>query len=203
MNERLVRLREQVVSRSLDPTFLFHDWYVRHHLEVVVGLSHELLRFYPDADADEVEALAWLHDIGKTLHPPDTMEGTPAEAGRLLRALEFDDAFTGRVEAGLRVLDRKENLDRAAIEVQIVSSADGCSHLTGPFMMIYWRENPHLSIDELMAENRRKAERAWTLKITLPEARAAFAERYRLMLELVGDPPVRFLGAERPTSTHG
>jgi len=192
VDERLIRLRDEVIARTNDPTFLHHDWYVDQHLTVVVRIARELLAHHPEADSATVEALAWLHDIGKVLHPPD-VDRSPAEAARLLSVHGFDVGFADRVAEYVRILDAKTALDTAPVEVQIVSSADGCAPLVGPFMAIYWRDNPNLTVAALMAENRRKATVSWQRKIVLPEARAAFADRFQLLMEQTGQLPDRFL----------
>ena len=93
-------------------------------------------------------------------------------------------------------MDKKMELDlhEAPLEVQIVASADGCSHMVGPFLSLYWREHPEMTTEELMAANRAKLEKDWTRKITLPEARATFATRHESLLAQFSDLPEKFLG---------
>jgi hypothetical protein len=84
-------------------------------------------------------------------------------------------------------------LATAPIEIQIVSSSDAASHLVGPFITLYWHENPSMTIAELQAENAKKLTIDWEKKITLPEVKAAFAQRYEYALEIAGVLPDRFL----------
>lgn len=111
---------------------------------------------------------------------------TTLSAGRAkLTEIGFTRDFVERAISGIETMDKKMELDlhEAPLEVQIVASADGCSHMVGPFLSIYWREHPELSTEELLTANLAKLEKDWTRKITLPEARAAFAERYSFLSE--------------------
>jgi hypothetical protein len=107
----------------------------------------------------------------------------------------FAPDFVERAVLGIETMDKKMEIDlrEVPLEVQIVASADGCSHMVGPFLSLYWREHPELSTEELLAANKAKLEKDWNRKITLPEARAAFAARHEFLLEPTGKPPDSFL----------
>jgi len=185
-----------MIESASAPGFLHHTWYVRYHLEIVERIALELAERYPEADRDLVRVLAWLHDYGKTVDADDE-HGATLSAGRTaLSEAGFDGAFADRAIAYVELMDRKLEVDLsgAPIEVRIVSSADGCSHLVGPFFHLWWWEHAHKPFEQLMADNRRKLIQDWTRKIVLPEARAAFETRYRLLMEQTGDLPERFLG---------
>lgn len=100
-----------------------------------------------------------------------------------LTEMGFTRDFVERAVSGIETMDKKMELDlrTAPLEVQIVASADGCSHMVGPFLSLYWREHPELSTEELLAANLAKLEKDWTRKITLPEARVAFAGHYTFL----------------------
>ena len=149
----------------------------------------------PAADPDLVSVLVWLHDYGKTIDPARQYELTLSEGRALLDEFGCPAEVTERVVAYLEMIDRSAELDltTAPIEVQIVSSADGCAHFVGPFFHLWWWEHAGTPYQELMAENRRKMVKDWTRKIVLPEARAAFEGRYRFLREQAGDLPDRFL----------
>ena len=98
-------------------------------------------------------------------------------------------------------LDKKMELDlhHVPIEVQIVSSADGCSHMIGPFLNIFWHEATDATFtgktfERLMDLNRRKIDKDWTRKIVLPEARAAFEQRYTFLRQQAGELPYKIPG---------
>jgi hypothetical protein len=186
-------LREKLVGAYSRGNFIHHEWYVRYHMEIVEKIADELTGIYPDADRDLVSVLVWLHDYGKTIDPHNQHQLTLTEGRATLTAIGFDDAFTDRVVHYLDLVDKKLDLPNAPIEVRIVSSADGCAHFVGPFFTLWWWENPGIPYRELMAGNRRKALKDWTTKIVLPEARNAFEDRMKLVLEQCGTIPDRFL----------
>ncbi|WP_327353309.1 hypothetical protein [Streptomyces sp. NBC_01304] len=187
--------REVMRRAYTAPTFRHHRWYVPYHLELVERLAAELLDHYPGADRAKVSALVWLHDYGKALHNSPSHQVTLSEGALRLREAGLDEPFVADVVAYARMLDRAPELDlsRAPVEVRIASSADGCAHLVGPFFHLYWWENPDRPHDQLMAENLRKLDKDWHRKIVLPEARAAFEGRHRMLREQAGELPERFL----------
>jgi hypothetical protein len=186
-------LRNDLIQAYSRTTFIHHEWYVRYHLEIVEKIAIELAGKYHEADQDLVLALVWLHDYGKTIDPQNQYQLTLTEGRKKLIAAGFDDSFTEQVVRYVDLLDKKVDLENAPIEVQIVSSADGCSHFVGPFFQLWWWENAQKPYPELMANNRMKALKDWNKKIVLPEACAAFEGRFRLVLEQCGEMPSRFL----------
>jgi hypothetical protein len=166
---------------------------VDYHLLIVERIADELCTRYPEADAMLVRALVWLHDYGKAIDRVNERVATVTRGRAALLAAGFPPKFA---QQALWCYERHETHDTLAdapIEVQIASSADGAAHLVGPFYALWWYENPQRPITALLADNRRKALLDWERKMVLPEVRAAFAERHRLLLEQCGDFPVRFL----------
>jgi len=139
--------------------------------------------------------MVWLHDYGKLLDFEHQYEKTLTEGSKTLARLGFAPDFARRAVDYIGILDRKLELDlhEAPLEVQIVSSADAASHFVGPFMAVHWKENPDLSVEELMAKQRRKVAKDWDRKMVLPEVRRAFAGRRRVVLEQAGELPEKFL----------
>jgi hypothetical protein len=185
----IAALRAAVVASCAEPDFVHHEWYVEFHLEIVERIALELLALYPEANRTVVQALVWTHDLPKILGVADPSDRRCLE---LLDRAGIVEPVSRQLLEEVEVLDSK-NLDGAAAEVRIVSSADGCSHLVGPFLSLWWREHPQMSVHELMAENQRKIEVAWRRKICLSEARAAFRPRYELLREQTGLLPATFL----------
>lgn len=195
MQQHIADFKKHVTEIAQNPDFIHHQWFVTWHLEVVEKIAFELLQYYPEADRDLVEVMVWLHDYGKILDF-DNEAATTLQAGpQKLREIGFDQAFADTAIKYIELLDKKMEIDirQTPIEVQIVSSADGCSHLTGPFMQLYWYENPQKPYQQLMTGNRNKTTTDWQRKIVLPEAQAAFEQRFQLVLEQNGELPERFI----------
>lgn len=195
MQDLIIKLKQEITELASDEAFIHHEWFVDHHLKIVERLALELGEHYPEADRDTVLAMCWMHDYGKIIDFDNQYEATADKGVDFLMELGFDAGFSEVVIDGIEQLDRKdadELSDEASIEVQIVSSADGCSHFLASFNEIYWRENPDQSIQELVKNNIWKATVDWEQKIVLQVARDAFESRYKLFLERKGILPEKF-----------
>lgn len=200
MREKINVFKAHVREASANPEFLHHKWFVKWHLEIVERIAFELLEKYPQADRDLVEVMVWLHDYGKILDFANEYEATQTEGPKVFAELGFPEDFAKKAVEYIGILDKKleRDLHEAPIEVQIVSSADGCSHMVGPFMFVFWNERTDQTFagkeyEELMRLNLAKANKDWSRKIVLPEARAAFETRYKLICEQAGQLPDKFL----------
>jgi len=194
-NELALAFRSHVLRLAQDPNFVHRRWYVEYHLEIVEKIAMELTNIYPEADRSFILVLVWLHDYGKLIDRDHEHELTLTEGRRALIEIGFPSTYCDRAVEYISLLDnsRRVDLTKAPIEVRIVSSADGCAHFAGPFFQIWLWENPERPLHELMKENRRKAEKDWARKIVLPEARAAFEGRYRIVCEQNGDLPGNYI----------
>jgi hypothetical protein len=194
-HELVARFGLIVRECASNPAFIHHSWYVKYHLEIVERLALELTERYPQTSRDLVQVLVWLHDYPKIIDPSRKPELVLREGGRQLLEIGFNSEFVKRVIEYAKLFDNNldQDLSEAPLEVQIVSSADGCSHFVGPFLQLWWWENSGKPFEELIADNRGKIVKDWNLKIVLPEARAAFEPRYRLLLEQTGTLPERFI----------
>lgn len=158
------------------------------------------MRILPRGRSRYVETMVWLHDYGKILDFNDQYAKTLIAGRELLQQLGFPDAFSCKVIDYIEILDKKLELDlnKAPVEVKIVSSADGCSHMVGPFLSIFWNEATDKTFagkefKDLMTLNLAKTEKDWNHKIVLPEARKAFESRYKLLREQAGKLPSSFI----------
>lgn len=200
MLDKIVAFREHVKEAASNPDFLHHKWFVQWHLEIVEKIASELCEHHTEANREIVEVMVWLHDYGKILDFEHEYTATQEYGPKILAQLGFDPKFAVTVLKGVELLDRKNEIDlhQAPIEVQIVSSADGCSHMVGPFFYIFWHESTDKTFagktfEELMHLNRMKVEKDWNRKVVLPEARQAFEGRYKLILEQTGILPARYV----------
>lgn len=199
MQDKIEQFKNHVIEVSANPDFVHHKWFVKWHLEIVDRLAKELLGFYPDADKDLVEVMVWLHDYGKILDFDNSYQTTLAAGKQKLLETGFSEQFAQKAVDYIDILDKKLEIDlnQAPIEVKIVSSADACSHMVGPFMYIVWNEATDKTfvgrtLDELLEAGIKKADKDWTRKIVLPEARKAFETRYKLLKEQNGILPETF-----------
>lgn len=196
MQEKIEQFKAHVTEAAGNPQFLHHKWFVPWHLEIVERLALELAAKHPEADRDLVQVMAWLHDYGKILDFDNQYTTTPSAGRAKLTELGFAPEFVKRAVHAVETMDKKLEIDlrQAPIEVQIVASADGCAHLVGPFMQIFWHEATDKTFagktyQELMQLNLDKARKDWNRKIVLPEARAAFEPRYKFLCEQSGELP--------------
>lgn len=187
MHKLITHLKKEVIRLANDDEFIHHDWYVTHHLEIVDELAHDLCLKYPNADQNIVEILVWIHDYAKIKQAPKNQVLEVSQSK--LTELGFSPEIIQKVIVYLDILEKKEDLVSAPIEVQIVSSADGAAHMIGPFFLIFWKEFNSLSIEKLMAENRRKVTLDWEKKIVLPELKKELLPRYQFWLEAFGEIP--------------
>lgn len=195
MQEKITLLKEHVRQISANPEFVHHKWFVEWHLEIVEKIAAELCDYYPQADGQIVEVMAWMHDYGKILDFNNQYQTTLTKGRSKLLELGFSEEFSKKVISYIETLDQKLEVDihTAPIEVQIVSSADGCSHMTGPFMALWWYENPKKPIRDLLQDNRKKLYKDWDRKIVLPEARESFKDHFKIINQQSGELPEKFL----------
>jgi hypothetical protein len=192
-DEKNSLLKQKVVERSNDSNFVHHQWFVKYHLGIVEQIAHELCELYPDADRLFVDTLVWLHDYEKIVDF-DKQYNTELLATRsIMKDVGYSTDSIEEIAQSINQYNAKENLASARIEIQIVSSSDAASHLVGPFITLYWYENPSNSIAQIQTENARKLSVDWEKKVTLPEVKKAFDKRHQYWLEIAGILPSSFL----------
>jgi hypothetical protein len=180
------RLRGEVSRRASTPEFVHADWFVTYHLQIVERLAQRFTSGREGTDATLVDALVWLHDFGKISSLNELDRENLDEVESVLRQSGFPSAFSNTVMGCLTEVNSPRRLDkRARIESRIVSSADACSHLIGPFFMIYWRENQEAAIERNLVENERKLVHDWSVRVSLPEAADWFATQRQAVMHLV------------------
>jgi hypothetical protein len=185
------KFKDEVARAARNPAFAHHKWYVQYHLEFAEKIALELSDIYADADRSLIITLVWLHDYGKILGLEQSM--TPIVGRKSLVQLGFPPEFIERAVEYAALIDKKVDLVNCPIEVRIVSSADGASHLVGPFYFLWWYENHDRPISELIQDNLIKARIDWNRKIVLPEVREHFKTRYETLLGQLGVVPGKFL----------
>ena len=183
------KLKNRVKELCADERFVHHKWYFKYHLEIIERIVNELREFYPGANYETVESMIWCHDLEKIVRNQGV---TPSE---ILAEIGFsEDEIANRVEL-TKTMDahREIDLNKAIIEVKIISSADAAAHFVGPFYLIYWYENPTMTIENLMDGDLEKLERDWKRKVVLPEIKEFMRLRNSFQLEQHGVFPDKFL----------
>lgn len=193
-NELIQKLKNIIIEKSKDKSFLHNDWFVDYHLSIVEKIALELCGIYKEADKNLVLVLVWIHDYGKILDMKNQHD-LNYKSKELLVGIGFDEDFIEKAMDYLDLMERKMEIDlkQAPIEVKIVSSADGASHFVGPFMHIYWKEYNNKNIAELLDDNIKKINKDWDNKIVLPEIKEKFLDRYLILKEQSGTLPEKFL----------
>lgn len=195
LQNKLNAFKEIVIGNCKNKAFTYREWFVADHLMIVERIAMELCDKYPDADRDIVFALVWFHDFGKPIDEKNEREKTKEKGIEAMKQVGLPEDFIEKVFTHWTRMEMKNEIDisKEAIEVQVVSTADGASHFVGKFHASYFRDDLNEPIEIIEERIRSKIKQDWERKIVLPEAREALKERYLRALEITGKYPSRFI----------
>lgn len=184
--ELINKLKQHVILKAANPSFIHHKWFINHHLEIVEKCALKFARNYKNINVELMLTLVWMHDYGKIINIRNQYETTYIEGKKAMITIGFSVTYTDNVMKLLKDLDGKLDLKQHSCrELQIVSTADGVSHLISPFFLLYWYENPTKPIQELMNENMRKVTIDFENKIVLPRIKTKIMKQYNSFQRLV------------------
>lgn len=195
MENKLNKFKEIVIENCKNKDFEYREWFIADHLIIVERIAMELCDIYKEADRDIVTALVWFHDFGKPIDIKNERKLTEEKGREALVDVGFTSDFIDKVFTYWERMEMKNEIDisKEAIEVQIVSTADGASHFVGQFYPGFFSDEPKEGIEWVREELRKKIKVDWERKIVLPEVKKAFADRYLKALELLGEYPDNFI----------
>jgi HD superfamily phosphodiesterase len=193
MEENIKKFKEIAIKNFSNKNFVYHEWFVKYHLEIVERIAMELCDIYKEADRDVVQTLVWFHDFGKAIDELKEKEITNKEGIRTLLDCGFSQEFIDKVIYYWELMEKKNEVDlhTAPIETKIISSADGAAHFVGVFYATYFGDGDDFATTQKELAN--KMEKDWGRKIVLPEVKKSFNDRYERMQEMIGNFPDKFL----------
>ena len=186
MENLLNKLRQTITDLTSNPEFIHHQWFIDWHLKIAEKISLELLEIYHQADKDLIMGMVWMHDYPKIIDFEDQYNPQILlnQGQNLLIELGFPNQYIKKLIKYIRIIDSNLTVDlsNSPIEVRLVSTADGVSHLFGLFYLINWYENPQKKITELIESNINKLNKDWNRKIVLPGIKALLQPRYDFLV---------------------
>lgn len=195
IQNELNAFKQIVIENCNNENFEYREWMVKDHLMIVERIAMELCDLHPEADRDLVFALVWFHDFGQPIDLANKYETTRTKGVEALRSVGMSEEFINKVLEAWLVMEKCQEVDisKEAIEVQIISSADGASHITGKFYATYFLDDPSEAVSTIEKRLKKKMDRDWERKIALPEVKKSFENRYLLAREIIGEYPEKFI----------
>lgn len=191
MREKILALKERIINDASKESFRHYKWFVKYHLEVVERLALEISEMYTDINIDLLLTLVWIHDYGSIIDYENSKEALFNSVPTLLTELDFENDFIDNTFNKLKISENitgDEEIESLPIEVRILSTADAVSHLFGPFYFLWWYENGHREVEDVLEDNRKKNKKDWEKKILIPEIKEMMKDRNDFMKSLIDIP---------------
>jgi len=195
LKTKLSEFKKIVISNCTNKEFEYREWFIPDHLLIVERIAMELCDIYKEADRDVVFALVWFHDFGKPIDAKNERVITKEKGIEVMLEIGFTEEFVNKVYDSWVRMEMKNEIDisKEAIEVQIVSTADGASHFVGKFHSTYFMDDKQETVKNLEKRISDKIKQDWDRKIVIPEVKKAFKDRYLRSLEILGEYPDKFI----------
>ncbi|MFH2019496.1 MAG: HD domain-containing protein [bacterium] len=123
------------------------------HAKEVERLSLEIIPFYPQANIEIVQLLAWGHDIGwfdGDLEIDHAIKSSVMMI-KFLRGQGYPENKIQAVAHGIRA-HRCKDVQPTTIEAQILVAADSLSHMTDLLVYPLMLSQKHLGIEDILAK---------------------------------------------------
>ena len=153
--------RDPIMIESLraatDPSFVHHEWYVKHHLDYVMAIAKAIVKSDEPEDQQLIEDMVWMHDYPKMLGDKENFELV-----REVVSKHRSKRYTDRLMNQLRWMEEIKSPDWSGGTTTIaavMSTADALAHYYGPFWQIYMDENEDKDLEFLKKSNAAKLEK--------------------------------------------
>jgi len=171
MDKRIIKIRK-LVQKKFDK----EDW--QYHMLPMIENALQLARIYK-INRDIVELAALLHDIGRAEKGDDAehhIVGVPI-AKKILKKFNYDQKIINKIEHCIESHRSLRGPKPRTILAKIIANADAMAHFDVLPVLIYYRGKKH-NFEETIKWVRKKIERNWRKKITLPKAKKLIEKKY-------------------------
>lgn len=186
INKKMDKLKE--VKKLLKGKYEENDW--KYHIIPVAKYAKKLAKIYK-VDERLAELAALLHDIGRTdtKHYADHhIVGVP-KAEKILRKFNYSDKVIEDIKHVVVSHRTSKGPKPETMVAKIVANADAMAHFDILPVFFWWkRSKKDCSFEDTVQWVKKKLEKDWQQKVTLPEAKKISKKNYeanKLILDLL------------------
>lgn len=170
---------------------VYEDADYKYHILPVVK-NALLLAKKLNADAEVVEAAAYLHDIGRgtkreqfIIKDEEEHHATGAEeTKKILKDLGHSEEFIQKVAHCVLTHRRRKGQKLDSLEAEIIACADAMAHFDA-FLNLFTVFLKTAKFEDAIIEIERKMDTDWNKKLTLLEAKEIAREKYKAITLLL------------------
>ena len=180
-------LQQEIYERCRRPSNVF-GMGIFDHVKAVVKNGKELAEQY-GGDVEVVMIAGWLHDIAsitdESLYAMHHEHGAQM-AGKILEGMDYPPEKTALVQACIRSHRGSVPAPKGSIEEWCVADADAISHFDSVPSLLYMAyAKKGMELEEGKTFVREKLKRSFA-KLS-PEGKLHYQEKYRQVMELLGE----------------